>query len=167
MTLILGGTQHNDYQHNDSQHNNALQTCSMSICWLSRFTYYCAERRYAERRYAECHYTERHYADRRYAKCRYFECRGADQSYPNAQIVKNAFLMFKKITVQNGVRFFLQLAVSPNAILSKYTSKFCKKVRAMFVERQVSFSALFTVLVGWHISAVSLPPGACVIKILR
>jgi hypothetical protein len=28
----------------------------------------------------------------------------------------------------------------------------------MFVERQVSSSALFTLLVGWHASAVSLPP---------
>jgi hypothetical protein len=29
----------------------------------------------------------------------------------------------------------------------------------MFVERWVSYLALFTYLVGWHASAVSLPPG--------
>jgi hypothetical protein len=28
----------------------------------------------------------------------------------------------------------------------------------MFVERWVSYSALFTFLVGWYASAVSLPP---------
>jgi hypothetical protein len=28
----------------------------------------------------------------------------------------------------------------------------------MFVERQVRFSALFTILVGWHAGAVSLLP---------
>jgi hypothetical protein len=28
-----------------------------------------------------------------------------------------------------------------------------------FVERYIRYSALFTLLVGWHISAVSLPPG--------
>ncbi len=30
--------------------------------------------------------------------------------------------------------------------------------KSMFVERQVCYSALFTYLVGWHASAVSLPP---------
>jgi hypothetical protein len=29
----------------------------------------------------------------------------------------------------------------------------------MFVERKVRYSALFTFLVGWHGSAVGLPPG--------
>jgi hypothetical protein len=28
----------------------------------------------------------------------------------------------------------------------------------MFVERKVGYTALFTFLVGWHASAVSLPP---------
>jgi chromatin remodeling complex protein RSC6 len=32
------------------------------------------------------------------------------------------------------------------------------KVRPMFVERKVRYSALFTNLVGWHAGAVSLPP---------
>jgi hypothetical protein len=30
-------------------------------------------------------------------------------------------------------------------------------VKAMFIERLVSYSALFTSLVGWHASAASLP----------
>jgi hypothetical protein len=34
-----------------------------------------------------------------------------------------------------------------------------KLPKQMFVERWASSSALYTLLVGWHVSVVSLPPG--------
>jgi hypothetical protein len=34
----------------------------------------------------------------------------------------------------------------------------------MFVERRVSYSALFTYLVGWHTSAISLPQGGIILE---
>jgi hypothetical protein len=39
------------------------------------------------------------------------------------------------------------------------------RVGAMFVDVKVGSSALLTFLVWWHSCAVSLPPGACTIKL--
>jgi hypothetical protein len=44
-------------------------------------------------------------------------------------------------------------------IILFYKTFFLIKWLSMFVERVVSYSALFTFLVGWHASAVCLPPG--------
>ncbi len=78
------------------------------------------------------------------AECHYAECRG-DYSF---HLGHHNFLNYKSF-FQDRTSLSIQLCLNLEQI-----------ARPMFfLESRVSYSALFTFLVGWHTSVVSFPPG--------
>ncbi len=80
----------------------------------------------------------------------------------NSNIIECSFHFFKSILqlIFQGAQYLLRDNLK--AVWLKFSTliQIILSIRvSVFVERQVSYSGLFTFLVGWYASPVSLPPG--------